>query len=107
MAVKQPIRRCTSMILLGLCISMIAVHFSGFASMPPCVSMKPRNLPRSMSKTHFSRLSLRLYCRNAENNVLVAWRFDNHVVDVHFDILAHQVVEYFVHQSLVSCSCIF
>ena len=33
MAVRRPIRRCTSLILLGLRISMMALHFSGFASM--------------------------------------------------------------------------
>jgi len=44
MAVKWPIRRWTSLILLGLRISIIAVHFSRFASMSRCVSIKPRNL---------------------------------------------------------------
>jgi len=33
MAVRRPMRRCTSLILLGLRISMIALHFSGLASM--------------------------------------------------------------------------
>jgi len=69
MAVRQSIRRWTSLILLGLHISMIVVHFSGFALMPRCVSLKPKNLPRSMPKTYFSGLSLRLYCRSAENIV--------------------------------------
>jgi len=35
-AVKRPMKRCTSLILLRLCISMIALHFSRFASMPRC-----------------------------------------------------------------------
>jgi len=69
MVVKRSMIRYTSLILLGLRISMIALHFSGFALMPRCVSMKPRNLPRSTPKMHFSGLSLRLYCRNAENTV--------------------------------------
>jgi len=45
MAVRRPMRHCTFLTLLGLHISMMALHFSGLASMPRCVSMKPRNLP--------------------------------------------------------------
>jgi len=69
MAVSRRMRCCTSLTLLGLRISMMALHFSGLASMPHCVSMKPRNLPRSTPKTHFSGLRQRLYCRNAEKTV--------------------------------------
>jgi len=69
MAVRRPIKRWTSLTLLGLRISMMALHFSGLALMSHCVSMKPRNLPRSTPNTHFSRLSLRLYCRSAENTM--------------------------------------
>ena len=31
---RRPMRRCTSLTLVGLRISMIALHFSGLASMP-------------------------------------------------------------------------
>jgi len=65
--VRRPIIRWTSLTLVGLRILMIALHFLGLASTPRCVRMKPRNLPLSTPKTHFSRLSLRLYCRSAEN----------------------------------------
>jgi len=54
MAVRRPIRHCTSLTLLGLRISMIALHFSGLASMLRWVSMNPGNLPWSTLKTHFS-----------------------------------------------------
>jgi len=47
MTVRRPIRRWTSLTLVGLHISMIALHFSGLASMSRWVSMNPRNLPRS------------------------------------------------------------
>ena len=68
-AIRLPIRGWTSLTLMGLCISMIALHFSGLASMLRCGSMKPRNLSLSTPKTHFLGLSLRLcYCR-AENTV--------------------------------------
>jgi len=66
-AVRWPIKRWTFLTLVGLRISMITLHFSELASMSRCVSMKPRNLPMSMLKTHFSGLSLRLYYRSAEN----------------------------------------
>jgi len=69
MAVSRPMRHYTSLTLLGLRISIIALHFLGLASMPRCVSMNPRNLPRSTPKTHFSRLRRRLYCLNAEKTV--------------------------------------
>jgi len=69
MAVKRPMRHCTSLIMLGLRISIMALHFLGFASMSRYVSMKPRNFPRSTPKMHFSGLSLRLYYRNAENTM--------------------------------------
>jgi len=43
MAVRWPIRHWTSLKLLGLRISMMAVQFSGFASMSRYMSMKPKN----------------------------------------------------------------
>jgi len=69
MAVRQPMRRCISLMLVGLRISMIALHFSGLASMLRWVSMNPRNLPRSTLKTHLSGLRQRLYYLNAEKTV--------------------------------------
>jgi len=104
MSVRR-LRRCTSLTLLGLHISMMALHFLGLAFMPRCVSMKPRNLPRSMPKTHFPGLRQRLYYRNTENTTDRG--FDNHVVDVYFDTFAHYMVGDFIHQPLVSCSYVF
>ena len=69
MAVRQPMRRCTSLTLVGLRISMIALHFSGLASLSCWVNMNPRNLPRSTPKMHLSGLRRRLYCHNAEKTV--------------------------------------
>jgi len=66
MVVRQPIRRWTSLTLVGLRISMMALHFLGLASMPRSVSMNLRNLPRSTPNTHLSGLRRRLYCRNAK-----------------------------------------
>jgi len=66
MAVKRPIRRWTSLIVVGLRISMMALHFSGLASMPRWVNIKPRNLLRSTLNTHLSGLRRRLYWRSAE-----------------------------------------
>jgi len=66
MTVRWPIRRWTSLIVVGLRISMIAMHFSGLASMPRWVNIKPRNLPRSTPNTHLFGLRQRLYWRSAE-----------------------------------------
>jgi len=65
MVVNLPTSRCTSLTFVGLLMSIIAWHFSGFVSIPRCVSMKPRNLPPSTPKVHFSGLSLMLYVRRA------------------------------------------
>jgi len=65
MAVNLPTSRCTSLTFVGLLMSIIAWHFSGFPSIPRFVSMKLRNLPPSTPKVHFSRLSLMLYVRRA------------------------------------------
>jgi len=67
MAVRRPMRRWTSLTVVGLRISMIALHFSGLASMPRWVNMKPRNLPQSTPNTHLSGFRRRLYRRSAEN----------------------------------------
>jgi len=69
MVVSRVMSHWTSLTLLGLRISRMALHFSRLASMLRCVSMKPRNLPRSTPKTHFSGLRRRLYCRNKEKIV--------------------------------------
>ena len=66
MAVRRPMRHCTSLMLVGLCISMITLHFTGLASIPRWVNMNPRNLPWSTPNTHLSVLRRRLYYRNAE-----------------------------------------
>jgi len=39
MAVRRPMRRCTSLTLVGLRISMIVLHFSRLASIPRLMSM--------------------------------------------------------------------
>jgi len=65
MAVSLPTSRCTSLIFAGLLISMMVWHFSGLASIPHCVSMKPRNFPPSTPNVHFSGSSLMLYVRKA------------------------------------------
>ena len=65
-AVRRPMRRWTSLMVVVLCISIIALHFSGLASIPRWVNMNPRNLPRSTPNTHLSGLRRRLYWRNAE-----------------------------------------
>jgi len=69
MALRRSMRRCTSLTLVGLRISMIALHFLGLASMSRWVSMNPRNLPRSTPKMHLSGVRQRLYCLNAEKTV--------------------------------------
>jgi len=63
MAVSLPTSRCTSLMFAGLLMSMMVWHFSGLASIPRCVSMKPRNFPPSTPNVHFLGFSLMLYAR--------------------------------------------
>jgi len=67
MAIRRPIKRCTYFIFIGLCISIMVLHYSGFASIPRSVSMTPKNFLLSTPNTHFSGLSLRLCFRSAVN----------------------------------------
>ena len=39
--------------------------------------------------------------------LVMAWRFDNHVINVYFDTLSHQMTENFVHQPLVGLFGVF
>jgi len=66
MAVRWPMRRWTSLMVVGLRISIMTLHFSGLASMPRWVNINPRNLPRSTPNTYLSGLRRRLYWRSAE-----------------------------------------
>jgi len=73
MVVRRPMRHWTSLMLVGLRISIIALQFSRLASMPRWVSMKSRNLLRSTPYTHLSGLRQRLYWRNTEKTVERSW----------------------------------
>ena len=66
MTVRWPMRRWTSLMVVGLRISIMALHFSGLASMPRWVNINPRNLPRSTPNTYLSGLRRRLYWRSAK-----------------------------------------
>ena len=52
-AVSRLMRYCTTLMLLGLLISLIARHFSRFASILLRVRINPRSLSPSTPKTHF------------------------------------------------------
>jgi len=60
MVVRRPINRCTSFTFVGLRISIMTLHFSGFASIPHYVSMKPNNFLPSTPNMHFLGLSMRM-----------------------------------------------
>jgi len=66
MVVRRPMRHWTSLMVVGLRISIMALHFLGLASMPRWVNINPRNLPRSTPNTHLSGLRRRLYWHSAE-----------------------------------------
>ena len=57
-----PVRHCTSFTIVGLFISRIAQHLSGFASIPQFMSINPRNFPASTANAHLYGFSLMLCC---------------------------------------------
>jgi len=65
--VSLPTRLCTSFMVVGLCVSKMAKHFSGLAFIPLWVSMKPQNFPPSTPNTYFARFNLMLYLRSRLN----------------------------------------
>ena len=58
-----PINHWTSLTKVELFISKIAWHLSGFASIPLYMSIKPKNFPASIAKTHFCGFNLNLCLR--------------------------------------------
>ena len=57
----HPIRDWTSLILCGGFISRIALIFFGFASIPLCETMNPRNFPDATPKVHLLGFNFILY----------------------------------------------
>ena len=65
-----PMRRCTSLTVVGLLISRIAQHLSGFVSIPRYVSTNPKNFPAATANTHLWGFNLILCCRRRPNTTL-------------------------------------
>lgn len=59
--VKRPVSCCTSLILVGLFMSMKTWHLSRFSSIPLFVNMKPRNFPGCTLKEHIVGFIRMLY----------------------------------------------
>ena len=53
-AATFPVKLCTSFIVFGDLISIIAFTLSGFASMPRWETMNLKNFPEVTAKTHFA-----------------------------------------------------
>jgi hypothetical protein len=51
-AAMQPVNFCTSLILAGASISVMAVIFTGLASMPLLLTMNLSNFPEGTPKMH-------------------------------------------------------
>jgi hypothetical protein len=56
-AAIQPVSFCTSLIVAGAPISVMAAIFTGLASMPRLLTMNPSNFPEGTPKTHLVGLS--------------------------------------------------
>jgi hypothetical protein len=62
-AVMHPVTFCTSLMDVGAFMLVMAEIFSGLASMPRWLMMKPSSLPDGTPKTHLFRLSFQRYSR--------------------------------------------
>ena len=60
-AANRSVNCCTPLPELGACESRMALIYAGFASIPLCVTMKPKNQPALTPKAHFKGLSFMLY----------------------------------------------
>jgi hypothetical protein len=56
-AAMHPVNFCTSLIHMRAFMLVMVKIFSGLASMPRWLTMKPSSLPDGTSKTHFFGLS--------------------------------------------------
>jgi hypothetical protein len=56
-AAIHPISFCTSLIVAGASMSVMAVTFTGLASIPRLLTMNPSNFPNGTPYTHFVGLS--------------------------------------------------
>jgi hypothetical protein len=62
-AAMHPVSFCTSLTQVGAFILVMAEIFSGLASMPRWLMMKPSSFPDGTPKTHLFGLSLQRYSR--------------------------------------------
>jgi hypothetical protein len=62
-AAMHPVSFCTSFMHVGAFMLVMAEIFSGLASLPRWLMMKPSSLPDGTPKTHLFRLSFQRYYR--------------------------------------------
>jgi hypothetical protein len=62
-AAMHPVSFCTSLMQVGAFILVMAEIFSGLASMPRWLMIKPSSFPEGTPKTHLFGLSFQRYSR--------------------------------------------
>ena len=98
---RRPINFCTSFLVEGGRILLMASIFTGFASMPLSVIMHPRSFPLLTPKTHFYGFSLSPCLRRLAkvSRRFAIWSscfFASHddIIDIRGDILVQLSVKY-------------
>ena len=66
-AATLPVRDYTSLVVLGEHISRMALTFLGFASIPFCETINPRNFPEETPKAHLDGFNFMWYCLRVLN----------------------------------------
>ena len=101
-AATRPVRDWTSLILYGGFISRIALIFSGFALIPLCETMNPRNFLDATPKAHLLGFNFIPYCLSV---LKVSCRSSRCFPSSR--LFTNLRTEHLVDQSLVCCSSVF
>ena len=103
---NQPVSCCTPFLEVRIRDSIIALSCIGLASIPLCVTIKPKNLLELTPNAHFRGLSFISFVHsNSKVSCMcfvlcmigVFFGFDKHIVDINFHGLSHQWLKYLCH----------
>jgi hypothetical protein len=113
-AAIQPVSFCTSLIVAGAPISVMAKIFIGLASIARLLMMNPSNFPDGTPKTHLVGLSfhrnlhrlLNVSSKSAIRPVRIP-SLDDHIIQVGFNVPMQLISKTHLNRVLIGCSYIF
>jgi hypothetical protein len=97
-AAIQPVNFCTSLIVGGAPISVMAMIFTGLASMPRLLMMNPSNFPKSAQ-------TAKRFLQICNQDVGIPG-LDDHIIHIALNIPMQLIREAHLDRALIGCSCI-